>query len=308
MRVKVGLTPLEEVSAPLGIVIDVLRATSTICQALASGYERVVCVGEIEDARVWAEILRQHTALHPEFSFLPRKFKFAITASDHDRAAIKIHDVGLRLCRLNVGLKRAKFLPAHLPKELPELLRQELLALLLLLHGLDHQVGFQIGLRSGILAGNIAHAPSRNRGRGKTTPRHLFRQLLLLCPTLRLEVSHRRLPLGGGFAFPALLFQMVQFLSRRPRLTALRPQVLEPVHATDRPGARKPVVGRGNAEMGIRGGRQVQRHSEARALKQARLPDRPVREAHCLRPRGCLSRNGQPLQQGDGATLAVKPR
>ena len=50
MRVKVGLTPLEEVSAPLGIVIDVLRATSTICQALASGYERVVCVGEIEDA------------------------------------------------------------------------------------------------------------------------------------------------------------------------------------------------------------------------------------------------------------------
>ena len=54
MRVKVGFTPVEEVSAPLGIVIDVLRATSTICQALASGYERVVCVGEIEDARALA--------------------------------------------------------------------------------------------------------------------------------------------------------------------------------------------------------------------------------------------------------------
>ena len=40
---------------------------------------------------------RQHTTLHPEFSFLPRKFKFAITASDHDRAAIKVHDIGLRL-------------------------------------------------------------------------------------------------------------------------------------------------------------------------------------------------------------------
>ena len=51
MRVKVGFTPVEEVSAPVGIVIDVLRATSTICQALASGYERVVCVAEIEDAR-----------------------------------------------------------------------------------------------------------------------------------------------------------------------------------------------------------------------------------------------------------------
>ena len=44
-------------------------------------------------------ILRQYTTLHPEFSFLPRKFKFAITASAHDRAAIKIHDIGLRLHR-----------------------------------------------------------------------------------------------------------------------------------------------------------------------------------------------------------------
>ena len=40
---------------------------------------------------------RQHTTLHPEFSFLPRKFKIAITASEHDRAAVKIHDIGLRL-------------------------------------------------------------------------------------------------------------------------------------------------------------------------------------------------------------------
>src|SRR4051795_796842 len=56
-----------------------------------------VAPGEIEDPRIWSEILRQHTTLHPEFSFLPRKFKIAITASDHDRAAIKIHDIGLRL-------------------------------------------------------------------------------------------------------------------------------------------------------------------------------------------------------------------
>ena len=56
-----------------------------------------VAPGEIEDPRIWSEILRQYTTLHPEFSFLPRKFKFAITASAHDRAAIKIHDIGLRL-------------------------------------------------------------------------------------------------------------------------------------------------------------------------------------------------------------------
>jgi sulfite reductase (NADPH) hemoprotein beta-component len=56
-----------------------------------------VAPGEIEDPRIWSELLRQYTTLHPEFSFLPRKFKFAITASAHDRAAIKVHDVGLRL-------------------------------------------------------------------------------------------------------------------------------------------------------------------------------------------------------------------
>ncbi|MGA2994245.1 nitrite/sulfite reductase [Bradyrhizobium sp.] len=58
-----------------------------------------VAPGEVEDPRIWSELLRQYTTLHPEFSFLPRKFKFAITASAHDRAAIKVHDIGLRLHR-----------------------------------------------------------------------------------------------------------------------------------------------------------------------------------------------------------------
>jgi 2-phosphosulfolactate phosphatase len=51
VRIDVAFTPEEEVSAPLAIVVDVLRATSTIAQALASGYERVLCAGEIEEAR-----------------------------------------------------------------------------------------------------------------------------------------------------------------------------------------------------------------------------------------------------------------
>ncbi len=54
LRVRVGFTPAERVSAPVGIVIDVLRATSTICQALAAGYESVTCAAEIEDARALA--------------------------------------------------------------------------------------------------------------------------------------------------------------------------------------------------------------------------------------------------------------
>ncbi|MEX0591828.1 MAG: nitrite/sulfite reductase [Xanthobacteraceae bacterium] len=62
-----------------------------------------VAPDEIEDPRVWGEILRQWSTLHPEFSFLPRKFKIAITAASHDRAAIKVHDVGLRLHKNGAG-------------------------------------------------------------------------------------------------------------------------------------------------------------------------------------------------------------
>jgi len=62
-----------------------------------------VAPGEIEDPRIWAELLRQHLTLHPEFSFLPRKFKIALTASAHDRAAVKIHDIGVRMHRNGAG-------------------------------------------------------------------------------------------------------------------------------------------------------------------------------------------------------------
>ena len=58
---------------------------------------------EIEDPRPYCEIVRQWSALHPEFSFLPRKFKIAINAAGEDRAAIKIHDLGLRLRRDESG-------------------------------------------------------------------------------------------------------------------------------------------------------------------------------------------------------------
>lgn len=58
---------------------------------------------EIADPRPWAELLRQVTTFHPEFSYLPRKFKFALTAAPGDRAAIRWHDVGLRLVRNEAG-------------------------------------------------------------------------------------------------------------------------------------------------------------------------------------------------------------
>jgi sulfite reductase (NADPH) hemoprotein beta-component len=62
-----------------------------------------VAPDEIEDPRVWAELVRQHVTLHPEFSFLPRKFKIAVGASSHDRAALRVHDLALRLFRNGAG-------------------------------------------------------------------------------------------------------------------------------------------------------------------------------------------------------------
>ncbi len=54
---------------------------------------------EIDDSRVWAELIRQWSSLHPEFTYLPRKFKVAVTGSPHDRTAVKFHDIGLILKR-----------------------------------------------------------------------------------------------------------------------------------------------------------------------------------------------------------------
>ncbi len=58
---------------------------------------------ELVDPRPYAEILRQWSTLHPEFAFLPRKFKIAITGAREDRAAIAWHDIGLRLLRNDAG-------------------------------------------------------------------------------------------------------------------------------------------------------------------------------------------------------------
>jgi len=58
---------------------------------------------EIDDPRVWAEAIRQWSSVHPEFSWLPRKFKIAVTASPKDRTAAKTHDIGLHLKRARDG-------------------------------------------------------------------------------------------------------------------------------------------------------------------------------------------------------------
>src|SRR6202030_4228239 len=62
-----------------------------------------VAPDEIEDPRVLAEVIRQHVTLHPEFTFMPRKFKIAVGSSSRDRAALRIHDLALRLFRNGAG-------------------------------------------------------------------------------------------------------------------------------------------------------------------------------------------------------------
>ena len=56
-----------------------------------------VATDEIEDSRPWAELIRQWSTFHPEFNWLPRKFKIAVTGSSQDRAAVQVHDIGVRL-------------------------------------------------------------------------------------------------------------------------------------------------------------------------------------------------------------------
>lgn len=58
---------------------------------------------EVDDARVWCEAIRQWSTFHPEFTYLPRKFKIAVTASAADRTAARAHDIGLKLRRNRDG-------------------------------------------------------------------------------------------------------------------------------------------------------------------------------------------------------------
>jgi len=62
-----------------------------------------VAADELEDPRVWCELLRQWSTLHPEFSYLPRKFKIAVTGSSQDRVASQVHDIGLQMVKNEEG-------------------------------------------------------------------------------------------------------------------------------------------------------------------------------------------------------------
>src|ERR1700692_1614289 len=99
---------------PLSMAADVMDLLASVdmhgiqtsgnCIRNISCDERAgVAPDEVADPRPFAEIMRQWTTLHPEFAFLPRKFKIAITGATEDRAATDWHDVGLHLLRNDAG-------------------------------------------------------------------------------------------------------------------------------------------------------------------------------------------------------------
>ncbi len=81
-----------------------IQTSGSCIRAITSDAYAGVAGDEIADPRPWAEILRQWSTLHPEFAFLPRKFKVAVSGGATDRAVTAIHDLAFRLVRTDDGL------------------------------------------------------------------------------------------------------------------------------------------------------------------------------------------------------------
>ncbi len=100
----IKLAELPDAMADLASVgMHGMQTSGNVVRNITTDQWAGVAPDEIEDPRVFAEIIRQHVTLHPEFSFMPRKFKIAVGTAVHDRAALRIHDLGLRLHRNAAG-------------------------------------------------------------------------------------------------------------------------------------------------------------------------------------------------------------
>ncbi|WP_448582297.1 nitrite/sulfite reductase [Thermaurantiacus sp.] len=81
------------------VEMHAIQTSGNCIRNISSDQYAGAAADEVADPRPWAELLRQWSSLHPEFSYLPRKFKIALTGSAVDRAAIRFHDIGLQLLR-----------------------------------------------------------------------------------------------------------------------------------------------------------------------------------------------------------------
>ena len=98
---------LEDTADILQALADVemhaIQTSGNCIRNVTSDHWAGAAADELADPRPVGELIRQWSSLHPEFSYLPRKFKFAITGAPHDRAAVKVHDIGLRMHKNDAG-------------------------------------------------------------------------------------------------------------------------------------------------------------------------------------------------------------
>ncbi|MCX7101739.1 MAG: nitrite/sulfite reductase [Methylobacter sp.] len=91
---------LEELAS---VQMHAIQTSGNCLRNTSSDHLAGVCIDEIEDPRPYCEIIRQWTTLHPEFAYLPRKFKIAVSGAKLDRAATQFHDIGLHLINNDAG-------------------------------------------------------------------------------------------------------------------------------------------------------------------------------------------------------------
>ncbi|MBB5752342.1 nitrite/sulfite reductase [Prosthecomicrobium pneumaticum] len=93
-----ALSQIPDILAELASVeMHAIQTSGNCIRNVTADHFAGVAADEVADPRPYAEILRQWSSLHPEFVFLPRKFKVAVTGAERDRAAIQVHDIGLHL-------------------------------------------------------------------------------------------------------------------------------------------------------------------------------------------------------------------
>jgi sulfite reductase (NADPH) hemoprotein beta-component len=99
-----ALSDVPDILAELAEVeMHAIQTSGNCIRNVTSDQYAGAAADEIEDPRIYCEIIRQWSTFHPEFSFLPRKFKIAVTGAPNDRAAVRVHDIGLRMVRDEAG-------------------------------------------------------------------------------------------------------------------------------------------------------------------------------------------------------------
>ncbi len=94
----IKLADAPDILADLATVeMHAIQTSGNCIRNISSDQFAGAAADEVADPRPWAELIRQWSTFHPEFSYLPRKFKIAVIAADEDRAAMRLHDIGIQL-------------------------------------------------------------------------------------------------------------------------------------------------------------------------------------------------------------------